>query len=108
MKYLLLSIIKSYWAIFPKHKRRHCIFSESCSNYVYRITMDKGFFLGLFALRKRYYQCRPGYTIYKDKQNNTFNLGLTNGKIVKGNIISPRLLPPINYKYTIINRNHNS
>lgn len=101
MKLILLGIIRLYWIIFPKYKRRSCVFKETCSNYVYRITIEKGFFNGLFALKKRIHQCRPGYTIYKDEKNDCFELYLKDGSIIRDDIISPNLLPPFNYSYII-------
>jgi putative component of membrane protein insertase Oxa1/YidC/SpoIIIJ protein YidD len=101
MKIILLSIIRLYWTFVPKHKRRPCVFEESCSNYIYRVTNEKGFFSGLSALKKRFHQCRPGYTIYKDEQNNSFELCLKDGSIIANEKISRTLLPPFNYYYTI-------
>lgn len=62
-KYFILSIIKTYWRFIPKHKRRPCIFIESCSNHVYRITESEGPIQGIKAFFKRYRQCRPGYRL---------------------------------------------
>lgn len=59
-----------YWKLIPKHKRNRCIFSESCSNYVFRITSTQGFIKGLKALHTRFKNCRPGYqviTIHNEK-----------------------------------------
>ncbi|NQV52838.1 MAG: membrane protein insertion efficiency factor YidD [Flavobacteriales bacterium] len=101
MKLILLGTIRLYWTVFPKHKRRPCVFEDSCSNYIYRVTNEKGFFSGLSALKKRFYQCRPGYTIYKDEQNNSFELCLKDGSIITNEKISRTLLPPFNYNYNI-------
>ena len=60
MRFILLVGIRIYWMI-PKIWRRECIFKESCSNYVYRITKRYGYKLGILALQKRYQKCRPGY-----------------------------------------------
>lgn len=103
MKFIPLTIIQLYWATFPKHKRRNCLFEESCSKYVYRIISEKGVISGLFALKTRIHQCRPGYTVFKNEQNNTFELGLKDGRIIRDAKISPRLLPPYNYNYIAIN-----
>jgi len=102
MKLILLGIIHLYWSVFPKHKRSHCVFEESCSNHVFRITKEKGFFSGLLALNKRFHQCRPGYTIYKYEQSNTYELCLKNGSIVREDEIAPTLLPPYNCNYILI------
>lgn len=60
MKYLLLFAIKIYW-LTPETKRKKCIFCESCSKYVYRITCEFGFLKGLKILKKRMQQCKPGF-----------------------------------------------
>ena len=60
MKYLLLAIIKIYW-LLPKKERRKCIFKETCSKHVFRITKFHGFQKGLAALRLRQKQCRAGF-----------------------------------------------
>lgn len=103
MKYVLLGIVKLYWVLFPKQKRRHCIFKESCSKYVYRNT-NKSFILGILALKRRFQECRSGYTIYKDLHKGTFEVVLSNGRIIKGNKISDKLIPPFSYKYLISDR----
>lgn len=101
MKIFLLSIIRFYWIIFPKNKRRPCVFEESCSNHVYRIANEKGFFKGIQAFIKRFYQCRPGYELFHDEQSGSFELYLKDGSIVANDNISKTLLPPINYNYII-------
>jgi uncharacterized protein len=64
MKYFLLVIIKLYWLIPAKH-RRECLFKESCSKYVYRITSEQGFLEGMKSLKKRINQCSGGYATFK-------------------------------------------
>lgn len=65
MKYILLFIIRIYWSIIPASKRKMCIFKESCSNYVLRITKEEGFISGVKAFLFRNKHCCPGYVIYK-------------------------------------------
>jgi uncharacterized protein len=65
MKYLLLILIKIYWYIIPESNRRRCLFKTSCSNYVYKITENKGIINGLKALRFRSRNCNANYTIIK-------------------------------------------
>lgn len=60
MRYLFLLSIRIYWLI-PVKNRRVCIFKESCSRYVYRITCKYGFIKGLSAFKERKQQCKPGY-----------------------------------------------
>jgi len=64
MRYLLMAFIRLYW-LLPAHKRRRCIFEESCSRYVYRIAKEQGFKKALQAFNERKQQCRPGY-YYRD------------------------------------------
>lgn len=59
--------IKLYWILIPKSKRRCCLFQESCSNYVYRITNEKGTLKGMKAFLFRYKFCRPGNQIIEIK-----------------------------------------
>ncbi|MBN4047344.1 membrane protein insertion efficiency factor YidD [bacterium AH-315-P13] len=63
MKYLLLIIIKCYWLVIPKSKRRKCLFKISCSNYVYKKTKTEGVISGLNALKFRIKNCNPNYNI---------------------------------------------
>jgi len=67
MRYLFLLGIHIYWLI-PGKSRRTCIFKESCSRYVYRITNKHGFKKGLSALKERKQQCQPGYYAINDKE----------------------------------------
>ncbi|HVW96607.1 MAG TPA: membrane protein insertion efficiency factor YidD [Mucilaginibacter sp.] len=64
MGVLLRFIIRIYW-LLPSGWRRGCVFKESCSRYVYRITTEQGFGAGMRALQKRYRCCRPGYSHYQ-------------------------------------------
>jgi hypothetical protein len=63
MKYILILLIRIYWFLIPAHTRKACLFRESCSKYVYRITNEKGFFAGLEAIRERFKICRAGYSL---------------------------------------------
>ena len=87
MRYILIYLIKFYWkiTIYKKHK---CIFRESCSRYVYRITEKEGFLSGIKALIQRYNQCRPGYLINFDKKGKLINVKLPDGSIADVQILS--------------------
>ena len=63
MKFLLLVIIKIYWLLIPKSKRRKCLFKTSCSNYVYGITKQQGLLSGIKALKFRMKNCNSKYHI---------------------------------------------
>ena len=97
MKYILLVSIQLYWKLIPQSKRKVCLFRQSCSNYIYRITNENGFIKGMTALRLRIIKCRPQYELYK--VDNTFILRLQDGSVINENEISQFLLPPYNYKY---------
>jgi putative component of membrane protein insertase Oxa1/YidC/SpoIIIJ protein YidD len=79
-------MIRIYWYVTPPKMRRQCLFSESCSNYVYRTTQEKGFKAGINALRRRYYQCRPGYKL--EKKATDWDMILADGTTIKNEEIS--------------------
>ncbi len=83
MKFFLLLIIKIYWKLIPPSNRRSCLFAESCSKYVYRKTKESGFFSGLRAFKFRYKKCKPGYKIGYNSSDNTTELLLVDGTILK-------------------------
>lgn len=61
---VLLLAIRIYW-LMPGRFRRTCLFKETCSHHVFRITKEQGFHNGIQALRKRYTQCCPTYSILR-------------------------------------------
>ena len=92
MKYFLLYIIKLYWLIIPKNKRRACIYHKSCSRHIYAITNEKGLSSGIKALKTRIKTCRPNHEIiYLDKEN-TLLIKLSNGTILQQNEISANIV----------------
>jgi len=62
MKYLLMLFIRLYWLI-PKSWRRHCLFQQSCSEYVYAAAQQRGVLAGFSAFLERFRQCRGNYAI---------------------------------------------
>jgi len=92
LKFLLLALIRFYWAWRPAHRRRHCLYRESCSRFVYSKTEKEGLFSGLAALRYRYARCRPGYVVYFSPELNQHILILHNGEQVAEENISDWLL----------------
>ncbi|MGJ8743596.1 membrane protein insertion efficiency factor YidD [Polaribacter sp.] len=77
MKYFLIFIIKIYWKTIPVSKRNKCLFKESCSNYVFKITKKEGFIKGFKALIKRINNCKPGYNII-DIESQTYIITANN------------------------------
>ena len=91
MNWILLKSIHLYWYMVPEHKRRNCLFRESCSHYVYRTATEKGFFCGCKALSERIKKCRPGYELLES--NDGFQLRLKDGSLVPEKDISLFILP---------------
>jgi putative component of membrane protein insertase Oxa1/YidC/SpoIIIJ protein YidD len=92
MRWPLLLMIKLYWAIVPDKLRRSCLFSESCSRFVYRKSLEKGFFSGISALRYRWRNCRDGYHICEHPISGSKSLFLAGGDLVGEQEIAGRLL----------------
>jgi putative component of membrane protein insertase Oxa1/YidC/SpoIIIJ protein YidD len=90
MKYLLLLIIKAYWILIPASKRKHCLFKQSCSRYVFQEAKMQGLLKGLKALMFRYENCRPGYQLISI-ENETILVSRTS-KVFSENEIDPRIL----------------
>ena len=83
MKYLMLLIIRVYWLLIPSNFRRSCLFSVSCSKYVYHKTKMYGMVAGIIAFKNRYKQCRPGYKIGYNSLDGTKELHLVDGTILR-------------------------
>jgi putative component of membrane protein insertase Oxa1/YidC/SpoIIIJ protein YidD len=82
MRWLVLLAIKSYWRLTNPSRRRPCLFRETCSRHVYRITRDCGVSKGMMALGLRLRQCRLGYAIEFNGQDEPF-LRLKDGSVVR-------------------------
>jgi len=92
MKILLLLVIKLYWGIIPKSKRRRCIFKISCSRFVYQTTEKKGLQKGLIAMKYRFQNCRNGFHIFEDPIDGSKSMVLPNGQLITENEISERFI----------------
>lgn len=84
MKFFLLMVIRVYWLVTPVHARRSCLFKESCSRYVYRVTAQEGFLKGIRALYTRWKHCRSGYALYEDDAGTSWVL-FKDGTVVERN-----------------------
>lgn len=91
MKFILLAIIRTYWRWVPEHRRRRCLFSESCSRHVYRVTSYHGLGRGLGALAARWRECRPGASPTW-AEDGTLTLRLATGRVVLPDEIAPDVL----------------
>ena len=86
MIWLITIPIKIYWKLMPENKRRKCIYKESCSNFVFRISKQQGLLSGIKALVLRYKTCRP---IIKELDVNKKTLILTaNNKLIDKNLLN--------------------
>ncbi len=79
--------------VLPEKKISCCIFKETCSHYVYRHTVEGGFFIGISALRQRIKKCRKGHQLHSGLQG--FEMELADGTVIKEDEIAPRILEPI-------------
>lgn len=96
MRFLLIFCIKIYWYLIPVHRRKHCVFKKSCSNYVYEITQKQGIIKGLKALRYRFNNCRNTIEIFKNPVDKTIQVLLPSGDIIRENKVSNRIVKSFN------------
>ena len=66
MRPLALLAVELYWRLTNPARRRPCLFRETCSRHVYRITRDCGVLKGMMAFGQRLRRCRLGYAIEFD------------------------------------------
>jgi len=90
MKFFLMVAINIYWLCWPTNWRRTCLYRESCSRHVYRITNNKGFIAGLTAFMKRYRKCRADYSVII--RDDHFQLRLSDDSVLNEGDISKELL----------------
>lgn len=90
MKSIFLVLIKLYQAFMPKQLRGRCLFKESCSNYVYRLTREKGFIAGKKALRYRIRNCKPNYFITEN--NGKILLVTAQNEVIEEKFISKLII----------------
>ena len=97
MKYFIIIVIKTYQLYFPKKYRGCCLYKESCSNFVLRITKTKGCLAGLKAFKYRWGNCRPNYSIIKKKK--TLLLITDKYNIIEEKNLDPRIITQNSHKY---------
>jgi len=93
MKLLLTLPIRVYWRLWPESKRRTCLYRESCSRHVHRVTQQHGLWAGLKALRHRVRTCRPGYQI--QTCDGEIVLKLVDGSLLAATDAAERIAGPI-------------
>jgi putative component of membrane protein insertase Oxa1/YidC/SpoIIIJ protein YidD len=92
MRIVLLLLIRLYWAVISKSKRRRCLFRTTCSQYVFRVTRQEGLYKGLMALKYRFVNCRGGFHIFEHPVNGCKIMVLPNGQAIDEKEIAERLL----------------
>lgn len=92
MRLLLLLGIRLYWRLWPERLRRSCLFRESCSRYVYRVTARAGASAGFAALWERARTCRGGYNI--ETLAGHLVVRLVDGSILSETEASPSIFHP--------------
>lgn len=98
MKDLLLASIRAYWAFWPRHLKRSCIYRETCSHHVYRVAREFGFPAGLQALLRRVRTCCPGYTVSTNQTE--LGLILRDGSFLPHKLVAEDILTPIQLTIT--------
>ena len=94
MRWLILFPIYVYWYAWPPFlKKRSCLFKESCSQFVFRVTKESGFVAGYKAMIWRYRNCRPGYRIVSNAEGK-FEMRLVTGNMVPESEIADAILKP--------------
>jgi len=93
MRFVFINLIKLYWVLVPEHKRRPCLFRESCSRYVFRAFLTEGVRKGILAFKLRFQQCRPGYLVRRNAKSDAYEMILKDGAIVAEKDIALNLLP---------------
>ncbi len=78
----MLLAVELYWRLTSPARRRTCLFRESCSHHVYRVTQESGAFKGLMAFTRRLRRCRFGYAVEFDEQAEPF-LRLADGSVTR-------------------------
>lgn len=91
-RWLILSGIRLYWLLVRPRRRRKCLFRESCSHHVYRVTEERGSCAGLKALRRRIRRCRPGFSV--EWTGGAWNVRWVDGHVsreqdVAGHVVEP-------------------
>jgi len=92
MKQLLLLGIRTYWKWVPFPQRGPCLFSTTCSHYIYDQTAAHGFIAGIKAFFFRYKNCRGGFSLFNNPLTGKTQMILRSNKIIGEEEIAPRFL----------------
>ena len=93
MKWLLISAIHLYKKL-PRWFKRKCIFKETCSSHVLRMTRESGFRAGMRNLTIRMLQCRRGYVVLFDGNLKHWVVRFANGSVAGSGEVADFVLAP--------------
>lgn len=93
MKWFLLGAI-SFYRRLPARFKRQCLFKETCSSFVGRVTRESGFLSGWRALRTRGSQCKPGYLVFFDNASNSWQVRFVNGSVSSNSQVADFVFAP--------------
>lgn len=92
MARLILWLISLYRRSIPPHKRRRCLFRESCSQHIERIAREHGGFAAMKAFMARARSCRPGYSFEWSTNAATWSLLCADGSKVSETMVSEQIV----------------
>lgn len=93
MKWLLIRVIHLYRRLPPFFKRK-CLFKETCSSHVLRMTRESGFWVGVRTLRGRMLRCRRGYLVFYDGNIKHWAVRFANGSVANRGETADFVLAP--------------
>lgn len=94
MRWLLIGVIHLYRRLPPFFKRK-CLFKETCSAHVLRLTRQSGFLVGLRTLKIRMMQCRPGYVVFFDPDLQHWGVRFANASVAKRDELADFVFAPV-------------
>lgn len=93
MRWLLIRVIRLYRKL-PGWFKRKCLFKETCSSHVLRVTRESGFWPGMRNLTIRMSQCRKGYVVLFDGNVKRWIVRFANGSVAGSNEVADFVLAP--------------
>ena len=93
MKWLLIAVIHLYRRLPPRFKRK-CLFKETCSSHVLRMTRQSGLRAGVRNLMLRVSQCRAGYAVLFDGDLKHWVVRFANGSVGGRDEVADFVLAP--------------
>jgi uncharacterized protein len=93
MRWMLILFI-CFYRLLPTSIKRDCLFRETCSLFVLRVTREGGFFAGCLAAKSRLTKCRPGYSVRFNYALKDWEIELANGALAGSSEIADFVLEP--------------